>query len=583
MACTHTPIIIGVGDCINRSLSVSDAHEPLTLILSAIDTALKDTDLPSPKRAQLQSSIDSIDVVRTWTWPYDDLPGDISRRLGVDARHKFYSDHGGNKPAKLFDEAARRISKGQTKVAIVTGGEALASLSACVAAKKMPPPGWTKTKESVHSVFSATTRDRGKNLGATYNIGAPIQIYPLFENGFRAHRGQSIAENHDESAQLYADFAKVAERNPLAWSYGKPPKTKDEIATVTERNRMICFPYPLLMNAFNTINLAGACILTSTEYAEELGVPKAKWIYALGGAGTQDSDHFWDRPNYHSSPAIERSLDAGLRVCGLTKDDIDLFDFYSCFPIVPKLAAAHLGLPITNSKKTLTLLGGLTSFGGAGNNYSMHAITEMTRHLRAGKGRHGLILANGGWMTYEHVLCLSTMRRRTGDGLSYPPDPPLPEYVTDVPVPAVDGKVAREQEAMIETYTVDYDRHNSPQLGHIVARLRSTSTSVNNKASSIHAYTANTNTNNRLSTSEKTVESFQGPRILANHADAATLARLASWTDEKVGLVGIVRFDEQTGRNLFSLPTEQPSDSPSASVKLLPQRLRQGYGQGSKL
>jgi len=38
---------------------------------------------------------------------------------------------------------------------------------------------------------------------------------------------------------------------------------------------------------------------------------------------------------------------------------------------VPKLAADHLGLPI-NGGKSLTLLGGLTSFGGAGNNYSMH-------------------------------------------------------------------------------------------------------------------------------------------------------------------------------------------------------------------
>lgn len=44
----------------------------------------------------------------------------------------------------------------------------------------------------------------------------------------------------------------------------------------------------------------------------------------------------------------------------------------SCFPIVPKLACQHLGLPITKSPKPITLLGGLTSFGGAGNNYSMH-------------------------------------------------------------------------------------------------------------------------------------------------------------------------------------------------------------------
>jgi len=44
------------------------------------------------------------------------------------------------------------------------------------------------------------------------------------------------------------------------------------------------------MNAFNNINLAGACILTSTDFARELGVPESKCIYPLGGAGTQDSN-----------------------------------------------------------------------------------------------------------------------------------------------------------------------------------------------------------------------------------------------------------------------------------------------------
>lgn len=43
------------------------------------------------------------------------------------------------------------------------------------------------------------------------------------------------------------------------------------------------------MNAFNTVDLAGACILTSTEYAEQLGISKDRWIYPLGGAGTRDS------------------------------------------------------------------------------------------------------------------------------------------------------------------------------------------------------------------------------------------------------------------------------------------------------
>jgi hypothetical protein len=54
---------------------------------------------------------------------------------------------------------------------------------------------------------------------------------------------------------------------------------------------------PLLMNAFNTVNLAAACILTTVSYAKELGVPQDKWVYPLGGAGTQDSDECKICPN----------------------------------------------------------------------------------------------------------------------------------------------------------------------------------------------------------------------------------------------------------------------------------------------
>jgi hypothetical protein len=37
----------------------------------------------------------------------------------------------------------------------------------------------------------------------------------------------------------------------------------------------------------------------------------------------------WERPNFYESPSISRSLDAGLEVSGLGKDDVDVFDFYS--------------------------------------------------------------------------------------------------------------------------------------------------------------------------------------------------------------------------------------------------------------
>lgn len=119
------PVIIGVGDVKNRD--VNNAKEPATLMLEAIEIALKDA---SPQSSSdLKSSIDSIDVVKTWTWPYPDLPGLLAERLGVQTsiKWKHYSEHGGNQPGKLFDEAAKRIAKGESKVAVITGGEALAS------------------------------------------------------------------------------------------------------------------------------------------------------------------------------------------------------------------------------------------------------------------------------------------------------------------------------------------------------------------------------------------------------------------------------------------------------------------------
>ena len=121
------PIVVGVGDIKNRSLKIEDAIEPMQLMLQAIRQAIQDTNLPSSSALSLQSSIDSVSVVNTWTWVYPDLPGLISRELGVEPKYKVLSHHGGDSPAKLFDEAARGISMGEYRVALVTGGEALAS------------------------------------------------------------------------------------------------------------------------------------------------------------------------------------------------------------------------------------------------------------------------------------------------------------------------------------------------------------------------------------------------------------------------------------------------------------------------
>jgi hypothetical protein len=263
------------------------------------------------------------------------------------------------------------------------------------------------------------------------------------------------------------------------------------------------------MNAFNTVNLASALLLTSTAVASSLNIPASKWIYPLGGAGTQDAAEFWHRPNFYSSPSISRSIDAALDVAQTRAAELDI---YSCFPIVPKIAAAHLGLPLTGGK-ALTLLGGLTSFGGAGNNYSMHALTEMTRQLRDGKGKKGLVLCNGGVLSYQYVVVLSDEARKQG---TYPVVNPLPEILEDVEVPEL--AVAAEGDAVVETYTVEFKRDGMPLRGYVVGRLKS-----------------------------------GGKRFLANHGDEETLKQMAGGKSEIVGRSGWVWQDgEKKGRGLFA-------------------------------
>lgn len=49
-------------------------------------------------------------------------------------------------------------------------------------------------------------------------------------------------------------------------------------------------------------------------------------------------------------------------------------------------------------------------------------------------------------MTYQHVVVMSTQPRR--DGSPYPERPPLPEVITDIPIPTIETKA--DGEAIVE-------------------------------------------------------------------------------------------------------------------------------------
>jgi hypothetical protein len=150
----------------------------------------------------------------------------------------------------------------------------------------------------------------------------------------------------------------------------------------------------------------------------------------------------------------------------------------------------------------------------------------MVRELRKGKSRNGLVLANGGWLTHQYVICLSTQPRNS----PYPSKNPLPDLLADKNIPDIEEQASGDATIEVrtsslsnkpalnfQTYTVEFNRDGTPLRGHIVGRLKS-----------------------------------NGHRFLANHGDARTLHQLSSRSQEQIGRSGCV-VAEGKENNLFTL------------------------------
>jgi acetyl-CoA C-acetyltransferase len=112
----------------------------------------------------------------------------------------------------------------------------------------------------------------------------------------------------------------------------------------------------------------------------------------------------------------------------------------------------------------LTLTGGLPFFGGAGNNYSMHAIAETVQRARQLPGSFGFVGANGGYMSKYSAGVYST--KPTG----WVPDGSA-ELQAEVDGWDAPAQVRRADGwAVIESFTVRHARDGAA-AGLVVGRL----------------------------------------------------------------------------------------------------------------
>ena len=462
----RTPVVVGVGQASER-LDAQDyrRRSPVDLAADAAAEALADT---GADPAAVAAAIDTVAGVRQFENSVpgaraplgrsDNYPRSVAGRVAASPARAVLEVSGGQGPQHLVNEFAAVIADGGSEVTLIVGSEAISTIQHLAQADRRPD--FTEHAEG-------SLEDRGYGLSGMMSrhqaahglTGAPSR-YALIDNARRARRGQTRAEYAAAMGALFAPFTKVAAANPHAAA--PVERSAAELVTPTRANRPIADPYTRYIVAREKVNQGAAVLLMSVAAARQLGVPRGKLVFLPGHADLRERE-LLDRGDISAGPASVMAVQHALELAGIGAAELATIDLYSCFPAPVFNICDGLGLD-PGDPRGLTLTGGLPFFGGAGNNYSMHAIAETVQRARSAPGSYGLVGANGGIMSKYSAVVYSTT-----------PAPWRPDRSAELQA-EIDGWAAPEQAryadgpATIETYTVTHQRDGA-RTGIVVGRL----------------------------------------------------------------------------------------------------------------
>jgi acetyl-CoA C-acetyltransferase len=438
----RTPILIGVGEASERiDAEGYEGVGPAELAGRAARAALADA---GADVAALAARIDVIAAIRQFEIstpgakaPFgcsDNLPRSIGKRIGADPARAILEVTGGQGPQHLVTELFHSIAAGETTMALIAGSESISTVRHLMT--KGESRDWSET-------VGGTLEDRGYGMDGLitgemirHGMRIPITLYALFENARRGRLGMDRQSYAQAMGELFAPFTRVAHDNPHAMS--QEVFTAEELATVTPRNRLVADPFPRRMVARDQANQGAAALMTSVGVAREMGVPEDRWVYLHGGADVKERTVI-ERRDLDANPAAVLAARRALELAGVGISDVAVLDLYSCFPVAVFNVRDGLGVK-ADDPRPLTVTGGLPFFGGAGNNYSMHAQP----------GAIGFVGANGGFLSKYSAGVYSTTPKAwtpfSSKDLQAEIDGwPAPEVIADA---SGDG--------WIETFTIDY-------------------------------------------------------------------------------------------------------------------------------
>ena len=347
------------------------------------------------------SSIDSLDVVYCQSWPYDDPPGRLAARVGATPARARYSGIGGTTPLSLLAAAAARIRAGESDVAAVVGGEALATVRRLK--KEGMRPDWSH-RDPVKKPFPFEAPFHPSEVA--HQVFQAYTTFAMRDVARRAHLGVPVEDHRAAIGRLFAPMTEVAAANPHAWF--RQARSAAELVDATPANRVVAHPYTKLVTAIMDVDLAAAFVVASEEAADRLGVPADRRVYVRGWAEDRDPDYVAEHDELWRSPAMAAALHGALGAAGADRDDVAHFDLYSCFASSVTFSLDALGIAPDDSRAPFTVTGGLPYAGGPGSGYAVGSVAAMADRLVGDPGALGMVTAVGMHLSKHAAAVLST-------------------------------------------------------------------------------------------------------------------------------------------------------------------------------
>jgi acetyl-CoA C-acetyltransferase len=430
------------------------APEPLDMWEHVARAAAADAGGRTPSAL---GELESVDVVYSQSWQYDDPVARLTERFGASPRRRRYSGIGGSVPMVLAAGAAAEIVAGDLDFALLVGAEALATRRRLKKAGERAQWSFPPAERRPFPMDMAFHPSE-----VSHQVFEAYLTFALFDNARRAHLGRGLEEHRTALGRVLAPMTEVAARGPHAWF--PVARAATEIVTATPDNRMVAYPYTKLMTAIMDVDMAAGVLLASAERADALGVPEERRVYLRGFGYAEDPANVAAHPELWRSPALAAAASSALDTAGIGADDVAHFDLYSCFASSVCFALDGLGLG-EDDPRGVTQTGGLPYHGGPGSDYMTHSLVAMAETLRSDTGSYGVVSGVGMHMQKHAYGVWSTVPGLpNGPGL----ETGASGSVAAEPVPIVGSP---EGTAKVATYSVLHGRDGAPERALLVCDL----------------------------------------------------------------------------------------------------------------